>query len=229
MAAPLKDVRVRQALNHATDRGAIATALFKGIGAPTTQITVPGGYGHDPALDGAYPYDVQKAKALLAAAGYPGGFALRVVTPQYQQLNLIAQALKQQWKQAGVDLQITDHANSNQYVADAFGGKFPAFMTAFGQIPIWMQGPSLLLPAAGFNPFHYADPRLQALFDRAARASGAEKDALDRDVIGYVTKEAWFVPVVATTLPYYARKTVTGVQTSAKAPLLELTEITPAG
>jgi peptide/nickel transport system substrate-binding protein len=229
MAAPLKDARVRQALNYATDRGAIATALFKGIGEPTTQITVRGGYGHDPALDGAYPYDVAKAKTLLADAGYPDGFALRIVTPQYQQLNLIAQALKQQWKQAGVDLQITDHANSNQYVADAFGGKFPAFMTAFGQIPIWMQGPSLLLPTAGFNPFHHADPRLQALFDRAAKATAAERDARDREVIRYVTEQAWFVPVVATTLQYYARKTVGGVQTSTKAPLLELTEITPAG
>jgi peptide/nickel transport system substrate-binding protein len=229
MAAPLKDARVRQALNHATDRRAIATALFSGTGEPTTQITVPGGYGHDPALDGLYPYDVPKAKTLLADAGYPDGFALRIVTPQYQQLNLVAQALKQQWKQAGVDLQITDHANPNQYASDAFGGKFPAFMTSFGQIPIWMQGPSLLLPAAGFNPFRHADKQLQALFDRAARASGAEKDALDREVIGYVTKEAWFVPVVATTLQYYARKTVTGFQTSIKAPLLELTEITPAG
>ena len=81
-----------------------------------------------------------------------------MATPQYQQLNLIAQALKQQWKQVGVDLQITDQANANQFASDTFGGKYPAFMTAFGQLPIWMEGPSLFLPSAAFNPFHYAGP-----------------------------------------------------------------------
>lgn len=229
LAPPLKDPRVRQALNFATDRSAIAGALFAGIGEPTTQVTVPGGPGHDPALDGAYPYDVQKAKSLLAEAGYADGFALKIVTPQYQQLNLIAQALKQQWRQVGVDLQITDHANANQYTADAFGAKFPAFMTAFGALPIWMEGPSLFLPAAAFNPFRYADGPLQSLYDRSARASGPAKVTLDRQVVARVTTEAWFVPVVATNLPYYARDTVAGVQTSTKAPLLELAEIRPAG
>jgi peptide/nickel transport system substrate-binding protein len=228
MAPPLKDARVRQALNHATDRRAIVTALFDGIGEPTAQISVPDGYGHDPALESRYPYDVQKAKALLAAAGYPNGFALRIVTPQFQQLNLIAQALKPQWKQAGVDLQITDHANANQYAADAFGGKFPVLTASFSQIPIWMQGPSLLLPGAAYNPFRHADPGLQERYDRAVKAPDADRDALDREVIRYVTEQAWFVPVVATPLNYYARDTVGGVHTSARAPLLSLAEITPA-
>ncbi|GAA5193695.1 ABC transporter substrate-binding protein [Rugosimonospora acidiphila] len=229
MAPALADVRVRQALNYATDRAAIAGALFAGVGQPTNQITVPGGYGYDPALDKTYPYDTAKARSLLTEAGYPQGFTLRMVTPEYQQLNLMAQALKQQWKQVGVNLEITDYANSNQYTSDAFGGKFPAFMTAFGQLPIWMEGPSLLLPSAAFNPLHHADPALQNLYDQAARATGPDRDALDRQVEAYVTDQAWFVPVVTTSLPYYARKTVTGVRTSAKAPLLELYEIRTAG
>ena len=229
MAAQLKDPRVRQALNFATDRDAITKALFNGIGVPTAQITVPGGYGFDAALNNTYAYDTARAKSLLAEAGYPNGFALRMNTPQYQQLNLIAQALKQQWKQVGVDLHITDQANANQFTSDAFGGKFPAFMTAFGQLPIWMEGPSLFLPTAAFNPFHYADPTLQSLYDESSKASGDAKAALDRQVVGHVTNQAWFVPVVATSLPYYARKTVSNVQTSAKEPLLSLAEITPAG
>ncbi len=228
MAKPLADVRVRQALNFATDRAAIASALFPGLGQPTDQVTVPGGYGYDASLDQTYPYDVAKAKALLSEAGYPNGFTLRIVTPEYQQLNLMAQALEQQWKQVGVDLQVTDYANANQYNADAFGAKFPAFMTAFGQLPIWMEGPSLFLPTAAFNPFHHADPALQALYDKSSQATGPDKDALDKQVEAYVTNQAWFVPVVTTSLPYYARNTVSGVKTSAKAPLLELTEITPA-
>lgn len=228
LAKPLADVRVRQALNYATDRAGIAKALFGGIGQPTDQLTVPGGYGFDAALNGTYPYDVAKARKLLTAAGYSGGFSLRIVTPEVQQLNLLAQALAQQWKQVGVDLRITDYANDNQYVSDAFGAKFPAFMTAFGQLPLWMEGPSLYLPAASFNPFHTTDPALQALFDREARSSGAQQASLDQQIEGYLVHQAWFVPVVTTNLAFYARKTVTGTATSAKAPLMELYEIQQA-
>lgn len=228
LAPALADARVRQALNYATDRQAIADALFAGIGSPAHQVTVPDGYGYNESLATVYPYDVDKARDLLAAAGYPDGFTLAVVTPEYQQLNLIAQALAQQWAQVGVDLQVTAYANANQYAADAFGGKFPAFMTAFGHIPIWMQGPSLFLPDAAFNPFKNVDEELRQRYDDSARAGDADKAAKDRLVIEYLTTEAWFVPVVMTGLPYYARDTVSGVVTSAQEPLLSLYEIVPA-
>ncbi|WP_433076752.1 ABC transporter substrate-binding protein [Dactylosporangium sp. CA-052675] len=228
LAKPLGDARVRQALNFATDRAAIAKALFPGAGEPAHQVSVPGGYGYDDSLATAYPYQVDKAKALLAEAGYGGGFTLALVTPEYQQLHLMAQALAQQWKQIGVDLRITDYANANQYSADAFGGKFPAFMTAFGQIPIWMEGPSLFLPSAAFNPLKYADPALQSRYDAAASSTGETKNAADRGVVAYLTTQAWFVPVVMTGLPYYARNTVGGIATSPKEPLLSLYEIVPA-
>jgi len=97
----------------------VGEALFEGIGQPTAQVTVPGGYGFDPALNETYPYDPAKAKSLLAGAGYPNGFPLRMATPQYQQLNLIAQALKQQWKQVGVDLQITTQRRRMAYDGSA--------------------------------------------------------------------------------------------------------------
>jgi peptide/nickel transport system substrate-binding protein len=227
-AKPLADVRVRQALNLATDRQAIADALFPGLGEPTNQLTVPGGYGYDAALNKTYPHDEAGARRLLTEAGYANGFTLRLVTPRYQQLNLLAQALADQWRKVGVTLDLTDHANPNEFTSDAFGGKFPAFMTSFGQIPIWMEGPSLFLPTAAFNPFHVADAELAGLFDRAARASGQEKDRLDREIQAHLVREAWFVPVVTTGLPYYARKTVTGLATSPKAPVLSLYEVRQA-
>lgn len=227
-ARQLADVRVRQALNFATDRQVIADALFPGIGESTNQLTVPGGYGYDADLNDTYPHDEGKARRLLAEAGYADGFTLRLVTPRYQQLNLLAQALADQWRKVGVKLDITDHANPNDFTSDAFGGKFPAFMTSFGQIPIWMEGPSLFLPTAAFNPFHTADADLVELYDRAARASGTEKDELDKEIQGHLVREALFVPVVTTGLPYYARKTVTGLATSPKAPLLSLYEVRQA-
>jgi len=189
---------------------------------------VPGGYGYDASLNSTYPYDVTKARRLLSDAGYPNGFTLKVVTAEYQSMNLVAQALAQQWKNIGVTLQITDYANSNQYFSEAFAPKFPAFMTIFGQQPIWTEGPSLFLPSALFNPFHTADPKLQSLYDQAAKAPEADKQKLDQQVEAYLVHQAWFVPVVTTGLPFYARKNVTGTGVSPKAPLASLYEVQAA-
>jgi peptide/nickel transport system substrate-binding protein len=228
LAKPLADVQVRQALNYATGRSAISSALFPGTGAPTSQIIVPGGYGYEASLTNAYPYDISKAQQLLAAAGYPHGFSLQIVTEEYGGMNLVAQVLEQQWRKIGVNLQVTDYANSNQYYAAAFGAKFPAFMTVFGQIPTWVEGPSLFLPPASFNPFHTASAPLASLYSQEARSSGAAQARLDQQIEAYLIDQAWFVPVVTIGLPYYATKAVTGTATSARAPLLELYQVQPA-
>jgi peptide/nickel transport system substrate-binding protein len=228
LSKALGDVRVREALNYATDRATIAKALFAGTGTATSQPAPPGGYGYDPALSTAYPYDVGKAKQLLAAAGYAHGLDLKIVTGDYGGENLMAQALAQQWQQAGVTVQVTDDANSNEFYAAAFGGKFPAFMTVFGQIPTWVEGPSLFLPPASYNPFHTASAPLAALYRQEARSSGAQQASLDQQIEAYLVNQAWFVPIVTIGLPYYATSAVTGTTTSAKAPLLELYQVQPA-
>jgi peptide/nickel transport system substrate-binding protein len=227
-AKPLAILQVRQALNYATDRSAISAALFPGTGSPTSQLIVPGGYGYQASLTNAYPYDTAKAKKLLAAAGYPHGFPLKIVTGEYGGMNLVAQALAQQWQKVGVNLQVTDYANSNQYYAAAFGGKFPTFMTVFGQIPTWVEGPALFLPSASYNPFHTASAQLAALYAQEARSSGAQQATVDQQIEAYLVHQAWFVPVATVGLPYYATKAVTGIATSARAALLELYEVRPA-
>jgi peptide/nickel transport system substrate-binding protein len=230
LAKALANVQVREALNYATDRATIAKALFPGTGAATSQPAPPGGYGYDPSLASAYPYDISKAKQLLAAAGYAHGLSLKIVTGDYGGENLMAQALAQQWQQVGVTVQVTDYANANEFYAAAFGAKFPAFMTVFGQIPTWVEGPSLFLPPASFNPFHTASALLASLYQQEALSSGAQQVSLDQRIEAYLVDQAWFVPIVTIGLPYYATSAVSGTSTStsAKAPLLELYEVRPA-
>lgn len=76
-AAPLKDKRVRQALNYAVNRQSMATDMLSGRAIAASQGATAGTFGYNPALK-PYPYDPAKAKALLTEAGYPNGFALRV-------------------------------------------------------------------------------------------------------------------------------------------------------
>lgn len=73
--SPLKDVRVRQAINYAVDKNAMTDALLQGIAQPASQGATPGTFGFDPEL-APYPYDPAKARALLAEAGYANGFKL---------------------------------------------------------------------------------------------------------------------------------------------------------
>jgi len=72
--SPLKDVRVRQALNHAVDRQAIADSLMNGLAPPASQMTARANPEYDTTL-APYSYDPAKAKALLAEAGYAKGFS----------------------------------------------------------------------------------------------------------------------------------------------------------
>ena len=65
---PFNDMRVRQALNYAVDKDAIDKALFGGLAVPMTSPLPEAQWGFDKSLKG-YPYDPEKAKALLAAAG----------------------------------------------------------------------------------------------------------------------------------------------------------------
>jgi peptide/nickel transport system substrate-binding protein len=71
--SPFSDRRVRQAANYAIDRNAIATELLGGITVPGGQCATRFTFGYNPDV-APYPYDPDKARALLAEAGYADGF-----------------------------------------------------------------------------------------------------------------------------------------------------------
>jgi peptide/nickel transport system substrate-binding protein len=103
---PTGDVRVRQALNHATDKQAMIQVLSYGVGVPQQTympMSTPLAYGKGE----PYPYDMVKAKKLLAEAGYPNGFEITCMALAGNQDD-VAQlsALQQMWSQIGVKLKI---------------------------------------------------------------------------------------------------------------------------
>lgn len=71
--SPFKDVRVRRAVAHAIDRQAIVDALVKGSSKVVNSACFPSQFGCDVDVP-SYDYDPEKAKALLAEAGYTDGF-----------------------------------------------------------------------------------------------------------------------------------------------------------
>lgn len=74
---PLQDTRVRQALNYAVNKDIIVELLMGGATVVASQPVQEGAFGYDPSLK-PYPYDPEKARALLVDAGYPDGFDLTI-------------------------------------------------------------------------------------------------------------------------------------------------------
>jgi peptide/nickel transport system substrate-binding protein len=77
---PFNDLRVRQAISHGIDRQALIAGVTQGYGTPIGSHFAP----HHPYyvdLTGLYPHDPEKARALLAEAGYPQGFAATLKLP----------------------------------------------------------------------------------------------------------------------------------------------------
>jgi len=102
---PWADVRVRQALNYAIDREAIAESIFHGEAVPAgAPNPVPGWVDIEP-----YPYDPDEAKDLLAEAGYADGFPLTLktlVANPGAELPIIGEAVALYWEEIGIDVTI---------------------------------------------------------------------------------------------------------------------------
>ena len=73
--SPLADIRVRQAISHAVDRPTLVAALVQGGAKPLDAFCYPGDFGC-PSDVVTYAYDPDRARALLAEAGYPDVFAI---------------------------------------------------------------------------------------------------------------------------------------------------------
>ncbi len=106
---PFQDVRVRQALCYAIDREEILQFVSDGKGTLIGSSMIPAfGKYFDDSLTDSYPTDLEKAKALLAEAGYPDGFSFTITVPSnYRQHVDTAQVVANQLK----DINVTANVN----------------------------------------------------------------------------------------------------------------------
>ncbi|MEH6520361.1 ABC transporter substrate-binding protein [Sulfitobacter sp.] len=118
---PFDNVKVREALAHAIDRQSIIDGAMFGYGTPIGTHFAP----HNPAyvdFTGMSNYDPEKAKALLAEAGYPDGFETTLFLPPPSYARRGGEIIASQLAQVGIKAEITN-VEWAQWLESVFKGK----------------------------------------------------------------------------------------------------------
>jgi len=119
--SPFANLKVRQAVMHAVDADAITKSVLRGAGVPANQWYTPGTRFYNPDVKG-YPYDPEKAKQLLAEAGYPNGFKTTISAEQVT-MNIMT-AVQSYLAKVGIEVQLItiDRAKWSALIADKWDG-----------------------------------------------------------------------------------------------------------
>ncbi|OWJ82935.1 ABC transporter substrate-binding protein [Haematobacter missouriensis] len=171
---PLEDPRVREAMSLAINREAIVDRIMSGYATPAGELLPPPMFGTSgrPA-DG---YDPEKAKQLMAEAGYPDGFELTLGTPNDRYINdeQVAQAVAQMLTRIGIRTKV-DATTASQFFSRRNALDYPAFLAGWGAASGEMSSPLKSLvatynPDAGLgvtNAGRYSSPEMDALLEKA--------------------------------------------------------------
>ncbi len=174
--APFDDVRVRQALNYAVDKQAIVDGIFQGVFTVADAPVVPAVFGHESV--GPYEYDPERARELLAEAGYPDGFSMTLHHPTGRYLldATVAEAVQDMLSEVGIDATLETREWSS-YLAFTSQppeeAEYDAFMLGWGTVTLDSDyGLYALLHSRQWNPNgnnrgFYRNEQVDQLLDEA--------------------------------------------------------------
>jgi len=127
---PFDDVRVRRAIAYAVDTESILKGVYNNVGKKTNSTMGPKVIGYSPNVKG-YEYDLNKAKKLLAEAGYPNGFTATITTNDIKARINVAEVLQSQLKGIGIDLKV-NVVESGAFVQAAIKGDTEMHIRGWG-------------------------------------------------------------------------------------------------
>lgn len=118
---PFNDKRVRQALMMAVDRATVIEGAWSGFGTAIGSHYTPNDRGYVDTTN-VLPYDAEKAKALLAEAGYPNGLSFTIKAPQMPYAQRTSQVLQAMFAEIGVTMTIETTEFPAKWVSDVLKG-----------------------------------------------------------------------------------------------------------
>ncbi len=197
----LADVRVRRAIAHAIDRGAIVNHLRRGLARPAVGVLSPASWAFKADTPSLH-FDPTLARQLLDQAGYPDPdgdgprprFRLALRTSTNEFFRLQAAVIQQDLRRVGIDLDIRSTEFATLY-ADVLRGSFQMYTLQW----VGVTDPDMLrrlfhsdqMPPAGFNRVFYRNAEVDPLIDAATRSIdiderrrlyGRVQDLVARDV-----------------------------------------------
>jgi peptide/nickel transport system substrate-binding protein len=218
---PFKDRRVRQALYQAVDIETLKSKLMSGLAVPTgSLVPSPLADYNDPALEARLPFDLARARALMAEAGYAEGFDVTIDCPNNRYINdeEICIALAGMWAQIKVRLKVNAMPRSIWFPKME---KFDTSLFMLGWGGAVTDAETTLTPVMRFPAAHgvglYNWGRVKNdKFEALAIASGTEADpgrreALVKAALGEYKSQVHLIPLHRQVVPWASRSNVDAV------------------
>ena len=217
---PLDNVDVRRALDLAINRKAIIDSVYQGAGQLATNPMPPAQWSFDTTLTGN-PYDPAKAKALLAKAGMPNGFAITlwampVQRPYNPNARLMAEMIQADWAKIGVKAKIVTY-EWGEYMKRARAGEHDALLVGWtgdnGDPDNWL-GTLLGCEAVNGNNFSkWCYKPFDDLIQKGRVTTGqAQRTKYYVDAQRIFAQQLPFSPIAHSTVYQPASKRVTGLR-----------------
>jgi glutathione transport system substrate-binding protein len=221
MKKPFDNPKVREALNYAINKQALAKVAYNGYAEPLPAVVPPG--VEYSVKTGPWPYDVAKAKQLLKEAGYPNGFETELWSIyNHTTAQKVIQFLQQQLAQVGVKARIlamesgqrVERVESVQKPEDAKSQMIYAGWSASTGEADWALRPLLgsgAWPPRGVNYGYYKSEAVdKALADALASTDPAKKAAFYKVAQETIWAERPWIFLLAEKLVYARTKNLSG-------------------
>ncbi|WP_312302547.1 ABC transporter substrate-binding protein, partial [Pulveribacter sp.] len=214
---PLKDKRVRQAMYQAIDSAGLHRNTMRGLSVTAGAMVAPMVHGWSKQLDErAAKYDVEAAKKLLADAGYPQGFSIKLECPNDRYVNdeAICQAVTAMWTRIGIKTTLAA-APMAQFVTRVMNNDVNAYLFGWGvatfdalySLDSLMSTKENKTAAGVYNGGRFSDAKLDGMIQQIKTEMDAPKrDALLNDALKLVKDEYYYIPLHHQIRPWAMRK-----------------------
>jgi ABC-type transport system substrate-binding protein len=177
-----KNRKLRQALSCAFDRQGYSNMAYGGVAPVAQQLLCPGVYGYDAHFKNPYDFDLQKARRLLAEAGYPGGIDPKTNEPLEINMDVVANGgderqlaeyEQRQFEQVGVRMKVIENTFARQQEKEDQGNF--QFITGSGWGADYPDAENFFFlftkdsfPPEGKNSARYVNPDFEDLYAKMA-------------------------------------------------------------
>jgi len=220
-ANPFQDARVRLAFAKAIDLPLIRQKIMRGKARLAGLLVAPEVPGFDPAANEPTAYDAAGAKALLAEAGYPGGFGFAMNCPNDRYVNdeEICQAIAAMVSKVGLRANLTTETKGEHFTK-ARNNKTDVYMLGWATLPM-LDTYSVLTAIlhtpdgkyGSWNPGRYSNARIDEITEQVGTMIDEEqRRALMREALRIAKEEVAAVPLHQQPLSWAARDGVELVQ-----------------